>query len=515
MAIIPTSHRINRLNLRLQTSDQRAALRYRQQLNRQWPDILAVFDAAFEAIDSGGQWIHIPRIELNLEGVAADDLTELPQLVRQALIDYMQRDFFSVSNRQQGETAQSVDDDRPSSFSDAEEVMLQQPLTIFLFYVQTGRLPWFLLDKPSALNELTEKIDSQLPLVAEYLWRKADRLLYFRALKALSEKQVKIVLRHHVANDKDQEWRKLVSALIEFLQQQVQSADRSLRLQAEVFSLLARSVANPQSVQVLSGENPLNPEEWRNLKKNLPENIEMTVAASKLSPFFEAVFSVDKVRHSSTRTESPFIADRKEAEASLQQKTLSLQQRQVQRLIKQNAAVNHHLVPLAGLVLTYAYLPRLFKALDIDPDTFYFRVDGNKSASPGITDSKRAAAVLNFIASGEDNPQEQRLELVKILLGLPLEQPLAIASGLLSQEDKAETESMLRALISHWTALKNTSVATLQQSFLMREGYLQKTDTGWRLTIERKGYDVLLDTFPFSFTLVKLAWMPEPIQVNW
>jgi hypothetical protein len=510
MAIMATrilAHHINRLSLNIQTVDQQAALRYRKQLYQQWPDLLTVLESAFEMINVENQWIHIPRVELNLGAVSDGDLARLPQLVQQALAEQLQSYGFSISSQQPGHALKATDKQRHAGLLNNEQSSVYEPLTVFLFYLQTGRLPWFMTSSGD-LEELVEQISDAIPALAEYLWHHGTALYYLRVIMLLSDQQVKTIAQHHVTGNENRqglEWQKTVSTVIDFLQQHIHALDRSLNLQAQLLALLAR----PTRKQLMPSDLPdeldkLSSGEWQSLKKLLPDNFTSLVEASTLAPFFDNAIPTEQVRQSSTNSEAITSASQQQTDVVPTEESALLVQ-QVQQLIEKNAAVNLHSVPMAGLVLTHAYLPRLFKALAIDPRTF----SQNKKML------KQAVAILNFIASGTDNPQEHQMELIKILLGQPVDQALVMTQGLLVPEDKQEIEAMLTALIRHWPALKNTSVTGLQQAFLMREGYVKKTDQGWLLTLERKGFDVLLDAFPFSFAVVKLPWMPESIQVEW
>jgi hypothetical protein len=58
-------------------------------------------------------------------------------------------------------------------------------------------------------------------------------------------------------------------------------------------------------------------------------------------------------------------------------------------------------------------------------------------------------------------------------------------------------------------------MAGLRETFLQREGKLQRTHDGWKLRVQRKTLDVLVDQIPWSISVVFHAWMPQPIHVTW
>jgi hypothetical protein len=74
---------------------------------------------------------------------------------------------------------------------------------------------------------------------------------------------------------------------------------------------------------------------------------------------------------------------------------------------------------------------------------------------------------------------------------------------------------MLRSLIKNWPILKNTSIEGLRSSFFQRKGKLRKEDDAWRLIVEQKSYDMLLDHLAYSIAMIKLPWNKEILSVDW
>jgi hypothetical protein len=67
----------------------------------------------------------------------------------------------------------------------------------------------------------------------------------------------------------------------------------------------------------------------------------------------------------------------------------------------------------------------------------------------------------------------------------------------------------------NWEKLRNTSIAGLRQTFLLREGRLQRKDDAWSLTVSAKPFDVLLDSLPWRLSMVRLPWMETILHVKW
>nr|MBL8412092.1 hypothetical protein [Dechloromonas sp.] len=162
-------------------------------------------------------------------------------------------------------------------------------------------------------------------------------------------------------------------------------------------------------------------------------------------------------------------------------------------------------VHAAGLVLLHPFLPQLFAELQLCDG------DGRLPASA----LPRAAALLYGLASGEAPPGEFVLGLIKPLLGLHPDDPLPVDENDLAPGDLAEGETLLAAVIEHWTALRNTSVDALRLSFLQRRGLLRPAPDGWALHPDGESFDLLLGQLPWGISIVRLPWMSAPVFVEW
>jgi hypothetical protein len=163
-------------------------------------------------------------------------------------------------------------------------------------------------------------------------------------------------------------------------------------------------------------------------------------------------------------------------------------------------------VRCAGLVLLHPFLPRLFESVGL--------LHAGEPVLPWA-ELPRAAALLGWLATGRDEVHEFELGLVKVLLGRRPEEPLLVDGGRLAAADREEGEALLQAAVQHWRALKGTTPAGLQASFLQRGGLLREDDAGWRLQVEPAAFDLLLNHLPWGIGVVKLPWMTRPIFTEW
>ncbi len=164
----------------------------------------------------------------------------------------------------------------------------------------------------------------------------------------------------------------------------------------------------------------------------------------------------------------------------------------------------------AGQVLLAVYAERLFKHLTL-LDQGRFR-----------DEAARATAVqcLQQLCHSEQAREACDSVLSRLLCGAG---PSALLPAVppLPAETQALLEQLLQAVIAHWKALGHTSVAGLRETFLQRQGRLlldksrDDAPPTWRLRVARRGFDVLLDRLPWSFSTIRLPWMEGVLHVEW
>jgi len=158
----------------------------------------------------------------------------------------------------------------------------------------------------------------------------------------------------------------------------------------------------------------------------------------------------------------------------------------------------------AGVIIVGPYLPRLFGMLGLT----------NKESFISLDATHRAVHLIQYIVTGVTVTPEPMLVLNKILCGLPISAPIPLDIDLRAQE-QAAIEEMLAAVIAHWKAIGRTSISGLRESFLQREGRLISADEAWRLRVESKCFDMLLDRLPWGYAMVKYPWMKRVLHVDW
>ncbi|MES1249908.1 MAG: contractile injection system tape measure protein, partial [Chitinophaga rupis] len=126
----------------------------------------------------------------------------------------------------------------------------------------------------------------------------------------------------------------------------------------------------------------------------------------------------------------------------------------------------------------------------------------------------KAVHLLQYLVDGKEEHPEQELALNKILCGLPIDEPVPLYLSFTEQEKEVSAE-LLNVLRVQWEKLKNTSIEGVRVSFLQRQGALTETAEGWKLRVEQRAYDVLLQTLPWGLGMIRLSWMKKIIYTEW
>lgn len=157
----------------------------------------------------------------------------------------------------------------------------------------------------------------------------------------------------------------------------------------------------------------------------------------------------------------------------------------------------------AGLCLIASYLPSLFKELGYLEDKIF------RTRAFAI----RAVHLLEYIVTGKRSNPEYRLQLNKILCGCGTNDVVGPIKRF-GKKEVDEADELIRSVVRNWKILNNTSVQGFRDSFLKRKGIVTENETSWTLQVEKKSYDVLLNSLPWSFNMIKLPWMKKMIGVE-
>jgi hypothetical protein len=163
----------------------------------------------------------------------------------------------------------------------------------------------------------------------------------------------------------------------------------------------------------------------------------------------------------------------------------------------------------AGIVLAGNYIQILFDRLGLTRNGQF--VDKESKI--------RAVLMLNYLGTSVSNYGyygESDL-LSKILSGLDKDEDINFLEPYLepSEAEKNIIDSLIRAMISHWPIIGDSSINGFRGNWLTRPGYLYETENSWELAVGPQPYDVLIHKSPFSFSILHYPWMKKPLYVKW
>lgn len=463
-------HRIRRQRWQVSAPDPAAAFALRRALREeQERSLLPALEAAFDAAGIGDAVLRIPRLELRLTlsdpARLADELPgQLEAAARQALASLLA-----------GESGA------------AEETVVVGPAERLRHYLRSGRLPWFeAAGEPAELSRMLTEAARAWVALPDAGWAEWRACLPGQAVGAFA-------------------------TALRYLQLLDPPARRTL------LAVAGRQIIATGGPTPWPATSTLPAEAWPELA--LPQQAgwlllaagrawpaeagPLPVALSQDGATARRGVAAGEQRRTGPSSVPPVSAAEPQSVAGTGRDslpdTVSAEPRE------ENAAAPAWPVHAAGLVLLHPFLPQLFAELQLSD------ADGHL---PGAV-LPRAAALLHWLATGEAAPGEFVLGLIKPLLGLHPDDPLPVCADDLVPGDTAEGEALLAAVIEHWTALRNTSLAALRLSFLQRRGLLRPAPGGWALHPDGESFDLLLGQLPWGISLIRLPWMSVPIFVEW
>jgi Contractile injection system tape measure protein len=540
-------HRIRRLRCLVSTRSQADAFAIRKSLHDRWQDtLMPVFESAFDEIARDDRIIHIPKLEIHLKVSSEQELLELlPELIQQQLNDQLQSIELAAIPTTQSEVVW-------------QEVTAQQDrFATLLHYLQTGLMPWqaSYTSTSEIAVDLKETCRQQRSQLANYLRNQSQTTSFYFRLFQLPTEAESLAIVNLLLDEISPEWKIAITEFIRFVLDTAQSGLNSNKKWEIVAAILSECLSrSPQHLR-LNFSKILNSVLSQT---GIDRNAFNTILPATAAVLFQPPPNSDRQTNSAVLFQPPPNSDRQTNPAILfqpqpnsdrpftpttnplpteNQKTaadnetmrspfnpdsIRLFENRDELSNQESELSDYALTPVAeiasagdefplfvnhaGLVLIHPFISLFFEATGV-----------KETGSQAIVTNQmaRAAALLHFLATGQEELYEYELGLIKILLGLEPETPLLVGEGLMQNGDRTEAETVLQSVINYWTVLKNTSVDGLRSSFLQRSGLLRKTENGWSLQVEHQSFDMLLEHLPWSISIIKLSWMKQPLYTEW
>ena len=158
----------------------------------------------------------------------------------------------------------------------------------------------------------------------------------------------------------------------------------------------------------------------------------------------------------------------------------------------------------AGLIILWPFFYRLF-------DKCGFLID--RKFKDDLS-TQKGILMMQYLVTGSLDVNENELVLNKILCGVAQRTPIDVTIELEDVELEM-CESLLKGVLQNWEKLNNSSVATLRETFLKREGILTPNESDYNLDIVKETFDMLLETIPWNISMIQTTFMENRINVDW
>lgn len=484
-------HILQQVNLEINTTDEKTAFEIKSRIDSflkddLFPKVERLFDEMaspeeiqrFESIQMEFELKHAEDIDLLTEKFVSQIREKLETADSEA--DDFNRDWDKAGNKSfLAENQEPEKPDGPAFTAPAKRVSIDAESNLkntFIYFLETGQLPWYaiagLLNEfmlPILFNQAIndKKFIGQLKELFLSNGGAVKRFLY-----QFSNDTIELVIKQlrQTASIRQSDWNNLVLP-----------ENQALRIL--FYELIINKLIDPNY--------QITPEMWQDLHSEIWKTLgEMNETQQINNQAIEILLQIG--------------FDRKDFGEETNAEQEPLLSRDENSLQEPDETMKTVFIGNAGLILAHPFLKELFRRANC--------LDKNGQ----FLSSKQFYAIhlLHFLGTGEEQAMEHELTFEKFLCAVPLGMPIERKVDLLDQ-DKIQCNDLLKAMISNWSALKNTSPEGLRQTFILREGKLDLQKSPTKLYVGRKAFDVLLDKLPWSISVVKLPWMNDLLFVDW
>lgn len=518
-------HIIKKMVFELKSHDQRNAYHFQNNVREICQNqILPAMDVLFDQYDLKGFQLQIDKIEIDLGRISHDELENTFIIRIKDILEKILRALVQNGNIQNNMKSGVLTQrylERNMLIEGAEISRIvylpsqRKEMDLFIYFMQKGYMPWW--SSVRNLESLEQKITVILKSTPNGIIEirdllKKDPKYNLRLFNEFSERFVDLAW---IEIFQSGEMYREVRVLIQCFEITFKPPEpRKKQTQAECFqSLIKRQISHPDSF----GSDEILLFLYQTLvrlyRKEEEEILSQLLQNNGLLDQYldnKPQALRNKIHHFlSTRYRK--IADSNNEKISIIDESVKEEKNEVfvnetqpsdnNPMKGENEAIY---VRYAGLILLHPYYKPLFDHYGLLENNDF---KNNANRDKGI-------CLLDFLASGNINSPEHELVLHKLICGFPISNPLS-ENVILKDDEKEEAIAMMQSAITHWTALKKTSVSGFRETFLDRNGKLQQRNENWILQIERKPYDVLIDHLPWVISMIKFPWNKYILNVEW
>jgi Contractile injection system tape measure protein len=493
----PNRHRVQRQVVELAIGDSAEGPAVHRELARPfWDRAAPELERVFDSVAAPHELLRLERLELDLGQI---DGADWPVEFRRKLIAELTRSLAQFTA-----ASKARDSDAPP------EPGRTEPWREFLFFLSHGYLPWWGA-RPS--NGWTDTLPDRLDAAGWSALReavRADPRARARLIQSVGDEFLDTavgrwagvphaarVLEHWTPTslraDARQRWRR--AFWISVIDWVCAGGFRSPRGGSElVRNLLAlRRTYVPES----EGRKPLQASPRDGNEQ--PHSIDTAQDDNLPSPWHEWVSQVGTVPLDRAVPETHTDTGTRSVGARAEAPSRPAAPDQVRRPAEDEAIY----LEGAGAILLHPFLEQLFRERGLLAGRDFRDIEARH----------RAVHLIGLLTFGIVDIPEYELVLAKAICGARFEEPLEPVE--LENDDLVACDALLRAVLEHWAALRSSSPEWLRQQFFLREGKLERVDSGYLLTIERRAQDVLLARLPWGCGVVALPWLAERMFVRW
>jgi len=441
-------------------------------------------ETLFDEYEFQGETIRLDELTLDLSVRNELDFSNLPIEIYRQIKEKIDRQI-PFQTEPKGDPAGNIEVEKQN----IRRISATQNLgTIFLFFLENGYLPWY--GKEEQISSITQPETWEKALDDRAFFRKLDQMLgtsetaadrfviqfpdeliaaYLRRKNLRIHAETAAILK--ISQNLDKNGRRI------FLKLLIRLAHDDFPGVSEIVDRLIFGVMMEE--KRLSGITKIpGIEELKNLfQRILPETALQDSVLEKIDLLIEG---------------KPVIPN----------EVYQLQETKPEPFLDEED--NPIWVQNAGLILLHPFLKQFFTTTGI--------VGKQGILTPENFDL--AVHSLHFLATGDEDVFEGNLIMEKFLCGMPLKTPIQKQS-LLTEQIRNEAHDLLREVVRNWPALKNTSPDGLRQMFIQRDGKLIQEDSKYKLIVERKAQDVLLERINWNIAVIKLPWIEKILFTEW
>ncbi len=479
---IQGAHIIHRVVLQIEVPARGMAKSIQDEVMRCWDsDILPQLQQLLDNLDNDSH-ILIERLELEL-GTLDRELLSC-QLPGETLQRFGETIVDAISNNPEEETQRSL-----SLGSD------ELALEALLYFLQKGSLPWYIGSQAEWLRHEQQWLYNLLPAITAGTGKSRQLL-------------------NLLASSPQSLMRLFAQFSVEFIRQITQTIlnvdagflrRKSLALKKMINAGFSNSEKSP--LEALLNRVDIDAMALFMLLCAIDFKVTSDIQLNHILKRFTALLRQQHETGTTINRQNimPLLADAIEEQATNTLPTKT-EEPQVEAPGKGDALkdVDGLFVKQAGVIILHPFLEYFFK-------DFALVHEDDFADEPA---RQLAVHLLHYMATGKTEAFEHDLQMEKFLCGWPDEKPIERRVKL-PKGMQTEADNLLRAVIKHWRALKNTSPDGLREGFLSRNGKLITNGEMPRLIVENTSLDILLASLPWGIGVVKLPWMPKILYVEW